>query len=176
MRPWIFLDIETLGLNEQVHPILELAMVHVDPQTLNPLASKSWVIKLIPNDLVYADVTALKMHSTNGLLAEAIISPLYRYHTEEETVEFIKDNCTEEPTLCGNSVHFDRKFLRRWMPELESKFHHRHLDVSSIRVMMDAWSEVRDPHKEQSNHRALSDCHASIQELKCARNILFGQK
>ena len=33
--------------------------------------------------------------------------------------------------LAGNSVHFDRRFIKRYMPKLEKIFYHRLIDVSS---------------------------------------------
>lgn len=35
--------------------------------------------------------------------------------------------------LAGNSVHVDRLFLQRWMPELLEHLHYRIIDVSSLK-------------------------------------------
>ncbi len=41
--------------------------------------------------------------------------------------------------ICGNSVGQDRRFLFNYMPELESYFHYRYLDVSTLKELARRW-------------------------------------
>jgi oligoribonuclease (3'-5' exoribonuclease) len=55
-------------------------------------------------------------------------------HTEYQTAQ-----------LAGNSVHIDRLFLQRWMPELLEHLHYRIMDVSSLKECCRcAWSGFRE--------------------------------
>ena len=72
--------------------------------------------------------------------------------------------------MCGNSICQDRRFLARLMPELEEFFHYRNLDVSSIKELALRWTpEVAKGFSKESNHRALDDIRASIEELRYYR-------
>ena len=57
------------------------------------------------------------------------------------------------------------------MPEIESYLHYRNIDVTSIKLVVDAWSPKIEPFKKQNTHRALDDIKESIAELKYYRDI-----
>jgi hypothetical protein len=63
--------------------------------------------------------------------------------------------------LAGNSVHFNRGFLRRDMPSFEGLLGHRHLDVSSHLITARAYGS--NPMKLPPAHRALADVGQSVQ-------------
>ena len=76
--------------------------------------------------------------------------------------------------MCGNSICQDRRFLHRWMPELEGFFHYRNLDVSTVKELCKRWApEVAAGVSKASNHRALEDIRASIAELQYYRDFFF---
>ena len=76
--------------------------------------------------------------------------------------------------MCGNSVCQDRRFLARWMPELERYFHYRNLDVSTVKELARRWApEVAAGVAKESRHTALADVHESIAELRHYRSQLF---
>jgi oligoribonuclease len=70
----------------------------------------------------------------------------------------------DRPVMAGSSVHFDRAFLREHLPLVESQFHYRNLDVSSIRTFMEAcgFSSAPFPLAGKMKHRALPDIINSI--------------
>jgi len=75
--------------------------------------------------------------------------------------------------MCGNSICQDRRFLHRLMPELESWFHYRSLDVSTLKVLASHWmaENPKEFHKE-NRHEALSDIRESIEELRFYRQFM----
>jgi oligoribonuclease len=76
--------------------------------------------------------------------------------------------------MCGNSICQDRRFLSRWMPELEKFFHYRHLDVSTLKELARRWyPQVAAGFSKESRHLALQDIHDSIEELRYYRRELF---
>jgi oligoribonuclease len=71
-------------------------------------------------------------------------------------------------------VCFDRRFLIRHMPKLETHFHYRNVDVSSIKELARRWRPaVVEKQTKQSRHRALDDVRESIAELRLYREAFF---
>lgn len=69
--------------------------------------------------------------------------------------------------MCGNSICQDRRFLARYMPELEAFFHYRNLDVSTLKELAKRWSpEVLNSLKKRATHQAMDDIKDSIAELQ----------
>ena len=69
--------------------------------------------------------------------------------------------------MCGNSICQDRRFLARWMPELEAYFHYRNLDVSTLKELAKRWAPaVARGFTKDSTHLALDDVKDSIEELR----------
>ncbi len=83
---------------------------------------------------------------------------------EQELIELIERHFGTEPAiLAGNSIHNDRKFIEKWWPELDLKLHYRMLDVTSLKIIMQAKYGVAFEKKDV--HRAFDDIQASIAEL-----------
>lgn len=76
--------------------------------------------------------------------------------------------------MCGNSICQDRRFLARWMPELEAYFHYRNLDVSTLKELAGRWApHLKEGFRKKNSHRALDDILESIAELQYYRKYLF---
>ena len=45
----------------------------------------------------------------------------------------------DRPVLAGNSIHLDRRFIRRYMPQLDTRLHYRMVDVSTIKELARRW-------------------------------------
>jgi oligoribonuclease len=118
-----------------------------------------------------------EMHTKSGLLRAIEQSTTTPAEAEAATMAFLKTYIKEEQSvpLCGNSIGTDRRFLQEYMPGLESFFHYRNVDVSTIKELARRWNpEVVDamPEKE-TTHRALDDIRESIAELVHYRETLF---
>jgi oligoribonuclease len=95
----------------------------------------------------------------------------------QRTLAFIKSHVPEARTvpLCGNSIGTDRRFLARYLPEIENHLHYRSVDVSTIKELVKRWypgADTKRPFKA-GNHRALGDVHESIAELRFYRERVF---
>lgn len=56
---------------------------------------------------------------------------------EQALLEFLANYVPQNGSpMCGNSIGQDRRFMARWMPRLESYFHYRNLDVSTLKELM----------------------------------------
>ena len=69
--------------------------------------------------------------------------------------------------MCGNSICQDRRFMARWLPQLEACFHYRNLDVSTLKELARRWHPtVYRSFDKKSRHEALADIYESIEELR----------
>ncbi len=84
---------------------------------------------------------------------------------EEELVALIDKHFGDEPAiLAGNSIHSDRNVIKVHWPTLDLKLHYRMLDVSSLKILMQAKYGVM--YEKKNVHRAFDDIQASIAELQ----------
>ena len=83
---------------------------------------------------------------------------------EKELLKFLDKNFGKEVYLAGNSIHQDRKFIEREMPELNKRLHYRMLDVSAWKIYFE--NGLGRKFTKPENHRALDDIEGSIEELK----------
>ncbi len=76
--------------------------------------------------------------------------------------------------LCGNTIGQDRRFMVKYMPELEEYFHYRSIDVSTIKELTKRWKpEILDGFKKKGVHLALDDIRESIEEMRYYREKVF---
>src|SRR5215207_3360904 len=74
-----------------------------------------------------------RMHTTSGLIDQLIVGVTLEY-ANGRVLSYIREHVPEpgRAPLAGNTVHMDRLFLARDLPEAESWLHYRNVDVSSI--------------------------------------------
>jgi oligoribonuclease len=115
------------------------------------------------------------MHTRNGLLARVAGAATSVSQAEQQVLALVKKHC--EPgkgVLAGNSIHQDRRFLYRYMPALESYLFYRQVDVSTLKVLAQAWyPDLPKFEKPGKDHTALADLRDSIAELAYYRARLM---
>jgi oligoribonuclease len=171
------MDLEMTGLEPQRHVIVEIATVVTDDQLNIVAEGPDLVIHATPEQLEQMGDYVTEMHARSGLLDAVRASTVSVADAEAQTLEFLKSHIDEEGSvpLCGNSIGTDRRFLQEYMPNLESFFHYRNVDVSTIKELARRWNPsilAGLPDKE-SSHRALDDIKESIDELVHYRDTLF---
>ena len=117
-----------------------------------------------------------QQHGASGLVERVRASELDEAGAESRILEFLRAHCEPgQSPLAGNSVHHDRRFLRRYMPTLDAFLHYRIVDVSTLKVLAQAWypelAATAPPKGEE--HRALADIRESLEELRWYRSKLF---
>lgn len=171
----IWLDLEMTGLDFAKDRIIEIATIVTDAQ-LNVIAEGEVFAIHQSNDLLQnMDAWNTKQHGKSGLIARVKDSNVTEAKAEAKTLQFLQQHINPHKSpLCGNSVCQDRRFLYRYMPELENFFHYRNLDVSTLKELAARWYTNKIPEfKKESKHLALSDIYDSIAELKYYRERLF---
>ena len=158
------------GLNPNRDRILEIATVVTDAQLHVVAEGPQFVIGQSGSLLDGMDEWNTKHHGASGLLEAARCSDVDERQAEAATLDFLRKHLGDRKSpMCGNSVHQDRRFLRRYMPQLAEFFHYRNLDVSTLKELALRWRPDLLPAKgeKESPHRALADVYESIEELRC---------
>ena len=172
---WIWIDLEMTGLNTNTDHIIEIATIVTD-DALNIIAEgPSLAIHQSDDTLDAMDDWNTRQHGGSGLTARVKASTISTSDAEVQTLEFLKQHVAAKTSpMCGNSICQDRRFLHREMPQLEAFFHYRHLDVSTIKILANAWlPALSDKHQKISQHTALQDIRDSIDELRFYKTHCF---
>lgn len=171
----IWVDMEMTGLEPETDRILEIAMIVTDKE-LNVLAEGP-VIAVHQSDEVLAamDEWNTRTHGESGLVARVRASDYDEAQAVEECLAFMKEWVPEQQTpMCGNSIGQDRRFMVRYMPELERYFHYRNVDVSTVKELVRRWKpEILDEFTKTGTHQALDDIRESIAEMQFYRKRVF---
>ena len=136
----IWIDPEMTGLDPLKERIIEIATVVTDSE-LNVLAEgPSVVINQSDSLLSKMDDWNTRQHGGSGLTERVRTSQISESEAMEQTISFLEQWVPSgQSPMCGNSIGQDRRFLVRYMPELESFFHYRNLDVSTLKELIKRW-------------------------------------
>lgn len=182
----VFLDLETTGLDATRHNVLEIAAVITDDALVEVARYSAvvlwenarWMTHPLPTvrddwaKICNVDSFVLEMHTKSGLWHACHYGQELR-DVELNLASFIRKHCSETgektgPQLAGNTISFDRAFLREHLPAVHALLHYRNVDVSTLNeVARRFWPLVHACRpKAGSAHRAEADC---VESLETAR-------
>lgn len=173
----VWIDLEMTGLSIESHVIVEIACIVTDSDLVALDDGTDLVIHADSDELARMDDFVRNMHTKSGLLPEIERATLTVPEAEAKVLEYVKQHVPLAGTapLCGNSIGVDRRFLDRYMRELDGYVHYRSIDVSSLKELCRRWYPAiyrKRPGKAET-HRALDDIRESIEELRYYRENLF---
>ncbi len=171
----IWIDMEMSGLNPETDRILEVALV-VTNSSLDTVAEAPVMVVHQPDAVLDAmDEWNKSVHARSGLIERVKASTVPEAEAEARLLAFLVEHVPSNVSpMCGNSVHQDRRFLARYMPQLEAHFLYRNLDVSTLKELAKRWKpDIMGGLVKHGKHEALADIHESIEELKYYREHLL---
>ena len=163
----VWIDCEMSGLDPEKERLLEIAVIVTGPE-LEPRIEGPVLVIHQSDALLHAmDAWNKGTHGKSGLIDKVKASTLTEAQAEQQIIEFIKRYVSKGASpLCGNTIGQDRRFLVKYMPQLESWLHYRNLDVSTLKELARRWKpDVFNAFKKRQAHTALADVHESIDEL-----------
>jgi oligoribonuclease len=167
----VWIDMEMTGLVPDKDRIIEVAIV-VTNAKLEPVAEAPVLVVHQPDSVLDAmDSWNKGTHGKSGLTTKVKASKFSDADVEKTMIEFLKQHVPASASpMCGNSICQDRRFLARWMPQLEAYFHYRNLDVSTLKELAKRWRPaLLAGLTKHGKHEALADIYESIDELKYYR-------
>lgn len=170
----IWIDLEMTGLNPMKDRIIEIALIVTD-KNLNVIAEgEAMAIHQPTSVLEKMDDWNTEHHTDSGLWARVEQSEYSVNDAQRLSIEFLQEHIgIHRSPMCGNTICQDRRFLAKWMPDLENYFHYRQIDVSSIKELFSRWNpKILEGFQKKGNHLAMDDVRESIEELKYYRQFL----
>jgi oligoribonuclease len=171
----IWIDMEMTGLQPDSDRIIEMALLVTDAQL--SLIAEGPVMAIHQPDAVLDAMDSWNKgtHAKTGLVARVRGSSLNEAQAERAALEFLAQHVPPNVSpMCGNSICQDRRFLARWMPQLEAYFHYRNIDVSTLKELVRRWKpDALKGFTKEGKHEALADILESIEELKFYRKSVM---
>jgi len=168
----VWVDMEMTGLRPEIDRVIEIAIVVTDSD-LNPLAEGPVLVIHQPDAVLDAmDAWNTATHGRSGLTEQVRRSRITEAVAQAQLLDFLRDWVPQgKSPMCGNSICQDRRFMARYLPELEAWFHYRNLDVSTLKELCKRWAPaVARGFDKRSAHTALADILESIEELRYYRD------
>lgn len=195
---FIFIDLETTGLDPHEDHILEIGMALYSHDYRLVDSYETLVVDRETSTLLENDAFSpfiKKMHGNtldggSGLIEDLMVMKQFWAAFKPGDVEgiFIQKakswGVTKDTPVCGSSVAFDRGFMAEHMPKLNETFSYRNIDVSSDMEKMKSkypqlWSVIK-PHYDRlkqenkdSAHRVLEDIAGSARLAKMIDNEIW---
>jgi oligoribonuclease len=173
----VWMDLEMTGLDPAKDVIVEIATLVTDDELEIVAEGPDLVVHQPDEVLATMDPFVVDMHTRSGLLDQIRGSTISLADAGEATLAFIREHVPQPRTvpLCGNSIGMDRRFLDRYLPDIEQYLHYRSVDVSSVKELVRRWYPSVDAARgnKPGSHRALDDIRQSVEELRYYRAHVF---
>lgn len=170
---WI--DLETTGVDPDVDDLLEVAMVvtTMSGESLTDMYHALAPISNLGAVMERTEQVVYDMHEESGLWSDV-------WHKNVQgsrgtLTGIAQDMCTILDTVdpCGhgvfyfggNSIHLDRMFVHRFLPEAYRKLSHRSVDMTSVSLVVNRNSPI-DVFMHSNPHRAYDDVQESVLEYR----------
>ncbi|KNC99168.1 uncharacterized protein SPPG_05422 [Spizellomyces punctatus DAOM BR117] len=175
--PLVWIDLEMTGLDLAKDRIIEIACIITDGD-LNIVAEGPNLVISQPKELMEGmSQWCIEHHGKSGLTSQVLASNTTTQSATSQVLSFIKSHIPTSNIahLAGNSIHMDKQFLQKEMPDIINHLHYRIVDVSTIKELVRRWlpEVAQNAPRKGLSHRALDDIRESIQELRYYRQAAF---
>ena len=180
---WVDCEMTGLGVN-QGHRLLEVAVIVTDKSLSRVIKGPELIIHQNEESLDGMNDWCKNMFGwrsrndfdDDNLAAASLKSKISEEQAEEIIMEFLRPLVPEKKAvLAGNSVHVDRQYLEKFMPNFIDYLHYRIVDVSTVKELARRWSPkiAEQLPWKKGKHRALEDIEESIDELRFYQQNFF---
>ncbi len=173
----VWIDLEMTGLDTARHTIVEIAVLVTDSELELVDEGIDVIVHASPEELAKMDDFVRNMHTKSGLLPAIEASTVSLADAGKQVLAYLESQLPGPGTapLCGNSIGVDRRFLDRYLPEVDQYLHYRSVDVSSLKELCRRWypSVYKKRPDKKETHRALDDIRESIEELQFYRSTML---
>ena len=171
----LWVDLEMTGLEPKKDRILEIACIATD-WDFNEVARMTAVSKVSKGLMKRRMVGEFweKNRESYEQLMEQNKAGKKSSEVEKEVLKFVDKYFGDEVILAGNSIHQDRRFIRKEWPNLDKRLHYRMFDVSAWKVYFENAMKIK--YTKRDAHRALDDIEGSIEEISYYLEKVKGSK
>jgi oligoribonuclease len=170
------MDMEMSGLEAETDRILEVAVLVTDGELEVVAEGPNLVLHQAEEVLEAMDEWNTTHHGQSGLTKRVRESTIDEAQASAALLAFLAEHTQKKKApLAGNSIHQDRRFVARYLPEVEDWLHYRNVDVSTVKELAKRWypKQYSGRPTKKGSHRAMDDLAESIEELKYYRKALF---
>ena len=174
---YLWLDLETTGLDMRTASLLEIGAVLCD-STMSTVSTFACLAAPPEGWTEYADYAAIRMHQESGLVEEAQALGVHPVRAWCRLLDWLDmhTGIDSKVALAGSGVsHFDLPFIKTQGPgELVARFHYWTLDVGVMRRTLEQWGVPFDPGASAGQtkaHRALADAKEHLDEYRRMRKL-----
>lgn len=175
----LWIDLETTGSDEARDCIIEVGAILTTTE-LDVLGECSIVVAPTAEGLgrLMQNAFVRDMHQRNGLLPLLLDAetPAYKPHEAAKTLLAWAERLGAKQgrtVLAGSGVgHFDRRFIARWMPQVDKFLRYWCIDIGVVRRAHDLW--VGTPvsaANDAKTHRGLDDIRCHVEEARAFRDL-----
>lgn len=172
----VWIDCEMTGLDVDLDGLCEIAVI-VTGFDLKPV-HPGFELVINPGQaaLDHMGDFVRGMHERSGLLPR-IEQGVTAEEAEQQVIAYLRQHVMagRKPIVAGNTIGMDRRFISKYLPNLDERLHYRSIDVSTIKELARQWYPAAffaSPEK-RGGHRALADIAESIQELAYFRSAVL---
>lgn len=179
-KNFLILDLETTGLDPVADKICEVAWTTTKGDLKFPMTIFSRVVTPYGDmlDRIEANDVVKHMHTESGLLDALTGEGTKRLSAiEDEILDHLDRRSKDGETwhLVGASIHFDQRYIERYMPRLFRRLHHRMLDTSSVKLFLGSVNIEIDAPLNDNPHRAANDVREAVEWLHTAQKWAIGR-
>ena len=186
----IWVDLETTGLDPASSQVLEVAAVATCTDLSGGASADEQYHALVSwgGDIDDLNAWVRETHTASGLMdAVAPSNPaaLALHEVDQRMAAWLdqvaEHNKTERLTLAGSTPSFDMAFLERHLPLVQSKFHYRLFDVSTLKQAYLWWSDTAAENDlsevfgwdKEPAHRAQADIQHSLAVSRALKSTMI---
>jgi len=175
----VWLDLETTGLDPVNDLILEIGIIITD-WDLNEKERKNWIISQPKDKLEKMNDYVKNLHNQNGLIKLVESIGKDSKIVEKDVCDLLNKYNNNNPNLklimAGNSIDFDKNFIKKYFKDIYNLFSYRIIDASSFILLFERWIPKFSKLSftiGNSDHRSLDDLDRCLFNMRKYKDFIL---